>query len=201
MIPEWFAKGGLVMYPLALCSVAGVAFVLERIWALQRRRVMPGALTELINGQLDQPATRERLRDRAAGDGSVLGELIRTVLGHAALAKHENIEAVQAVARQMVSRLERGLTTLALIVELGPLLGLLGAVSGMVRVFGDVALHGLRDPALISQGISEALIATFFGLAVAILALVPHMYLRRRVENLTLELERHVNEVVTHLYR
>jgi biopolymer transport protein ExbB len=86
-------------------------------------------------------------------------------------------------------------------VELGPLLGLLGAVSGMVHVFGEVALHGLRDPALISKGISEALIATFAGLAVAILALVPHMYLRRRVENLTLELERHVNELITHLYR
>jgi biopolymer transport protein ExbB len=201
MIPDWFYHGGVVMYPLALCSVAGVAFVLERIWALQRRQVMPPPLTELINGQLSEPATREQLKQRAANDRSVLAELIRTVLGHASLAKHENIEAVQAVARQMVGRLERGLTTLALIVELGPLLGLLGAVSGMVHVFGEVALHGLRDPALISKGISEALIATFAGLAVAILALVPHMYLRRRVENLTLELERHVNELITHLYR
>ena len=200
-MPEWFSQGGVVMYPLLLCSVAGVTIVLERIWALQRRQVMPEELAALIGAQLSDPSAREQLQSRAATDRSVLGELVRGVFAHVALAKHENVEAVQAVARQMLARMERGLTTLALIVELGPLLGLLGAVSGMVRVFGDVALHGLRDPALISKGISEALIATFTGLAVAILALVPYMYLRRRIENLTLEMERHVNEIIARLYR
>ena len=110
------------------------------------------------------------------------------------------MEAVQASARQIASRLERGLTTLALVIELGPLLGLLGAVSGMVHVFGDVATHGLTDPALISKGISEALIATFTGLAVSIPALVAYMYLRRRVDNLLLEIERHIDELLAHLY-
>jgi biopolymer transport protein ExbB len=116
------------------------------------------------------------------------------------LPKAENVEAVQATARQIMARLDRGLTTLALVVELGPLLGLLGAVSGMVRVFGDVATHGLTDPAQISKGISEALIATFTGLSVAIPALIAYMYLRRRIDVLALEIERHIDELLRHLY-
>jgi biopolymer transport protein ExbB len=130
----------------------------------------------------------------------VLGELARTTLRHAPLSKQENVEAAQAVARQASGRMERGLTSLALIAELGPLLGLLGTVSGMVRLFADVATHGLAEPAMISKGISEALHATFAGLAVAVPALIAYMYLRRRIDNLALELERHVNELLTRLY-
>ncbi|NQU12284.1 MotA/TolQ/ExbB proton channel family protein, partial [bacterium] len=129
-----------------------------------------------------------------------LGELARVTFAHAWLPKTETVEAVQASARQILSRLERGLTTLSLVVELGPLLGLLGAVSGLVRVFSDIAQHGLTDTALISQGISEALVATFTGLSVAIPALVAYMYLRRRIDLLALEIERHIDEILRRLY-
>jgi biopolymer transport protein ExbB len=93
------------------------------------------------------------------------------------------------------------LTTLSLIAEVSPLLGLLGTVSGMVHLFMDVAQHGLGEPAAISRGIFEALIATLTGLAVAIPALTAYMYLRRRIELLVLEMERHTNELLTRLYR
>jgi biopolymer transport protein ExbB len=199
-MPDWFVKGGVVMWPLLVCSVAAVAIVIERIWALQRRRVVAPALAAEIQRQPRTPDLTERTRLLAANDESVLGELTRTALGHAWLSKSENTEAVQAMARQMMARMERGFTTLALVVELGPLLGLLGAVAGMVHVFGDVAQHGLSDPALISRGISEALIATFTGLAISIPALVAYMYLRRRVDILALELERHLDELLKHLY-
>jgi biopolymer transport protein ExbB len=127
--------------------------------------------------------------------------LVQIVLGHTSMAKHENVEAVQAAARQIGGRMERGLTSLALIAELGPLLGLLGTVHGMLALFGDVATHGLSDPSVISKGIFEALHATFAGLAVAVPALIAYMYLRRRIDNLSLELERHVNELLTRIYR
>ncbi len=200
-MPEWFVKGGITMWPLLVCSVAGVAIILERAWALQRRRVIAPKLAAEIERQPRSTELTERLRVMAEQDRSVLGEMARLVFTHAWLPKAENVEAAQALARQIVARLERGLTTLMLIVELGPLLGLLGSVSGMVRLFGDVARHGLSEPGMISKGISEALIATFTGLSVAIPALVAYMYLRRRSDTLALEMERHSHELLSHLYR
>ena len=200
-MPEWFRQGGIAMYPLLLCSVVGLAIILERVWALRRQRIISSTLAELIQQNPPLPEQKEKLKVLSESDGTVLGELVQVVFAHASLAKSENVEAVQSVARQIVGRMERGLTTLSLIAEISPLLGLLGTVSGMVHLFMDLAQHGLGEPAAISRGIFEALIATLTGLAVAIPALTAYMYLRRRVELLILEMERHTNELITRLYR
>src|SRR5580704_3936399 len=197
-MPEWFFRGGIAMWPLLVCSIAGVAIILERTWALQRRRVISPTLAAAID---NQPATPEQLQTLSLSDTTVLGRLIQGVFLHASLPKTENVEAMQALARQIVGRMERGLTTLSLIAELGPLLGLLGTVIGMVQLFQDVAKKGLGEPAMISRGIYEALTATMTGLSIAIPALIAYMYLRRRIEVLVLELERHTNELLTRLYR
>jgi biopolymer transport protein ExbB len=200
-MPEWFVKGGIAMWPILVCSIVGLAIIIERVWALQRKQIISSDLVKAIQTQPQTPEATNWLRSLADGDKSVLGELVRTTFRHANVSKEENAEAISAAARQISGRLERGLTTLALIAELGPLLGLLGTVNGMVRLFADVATHGLAEPGMISKGISEALHATFFGLGIAIPALVAYMYLRRRIDNLSLEMERHVNDVLTRLYR
>ena len=200
-MPQWFIESWIVMTPLSVCSVVGLAIVLERIWALRRRRIISPALAAAIQQRHDTPEKTEQVRALSETDKSVLGELAQVVFAHASLPKEENLEAVQAVARQIMGRLERGLTTLALIVELGPLLGLLGTVIGMVKLFTDVAQHGLGEPTQISRGIYEALTATMVGLGIAVPALVAVMYLRRRVELLALELERHTGELLRRLYR
>jgi len=200
-MPQWFLRGGIAMWPLLVCSVAGLAIILERAWALQRRRVISPTLADAIEKQPVTPEQTEMIRALSAEDGSVLGALVHAVFAHASLPKAENVEAMQALARQIVGRMERGLTTLSLIAELGPLLGLLGTVIGMVQLFEDVAKRGLGDPAEISHGIYEALTATMTGLSIAIPALIAYMYLRRRIEVLVLELERHTNELLTRLYR
>lgn len=189
------------MWPLLLCSIVGVAIILERVWALRRARIISPPLAEAIEGQPSTPAQVEKLRQLSEQDTTVLGELTQVTFAHAALPKPEAVEAVQSVARQIVSRLERGLTTLALIAELGPLLGLLGTVVGMVHLFNDVANKGLAEPAQVSKGIYEALTATMTGLSIAVPALIAYMYMRRRIEVLVLELERHTNELLTRLYR
>jgi len=200
-MPEWFVKGGIAMWPLLVCSIAGLAIILERVWVLQRKRVIPPPLARAIETPPVSVEQLNRARALSDDDASVLGELARTAFAHATLAKAENVEAVQAVARQVVGRMERGLTTLSLIAELGPLLGLLGTVIGMVRLFEDVAKRGLGEPAQISAGIYEALTATMTGLSIAVPALIAYMYLRRRIEVLVLELERHTNELITRLYQ
>jgi biopolymer transport protein ExbB len=200
-MPQWFLRGGIAMWPLLVCSIAGLAIILERVWALQRRRIIPFMLAEAIEKQPATPEQTEMIHALSEVDDSVLGTLVNAVFAHASLPKAENVEAMQALARQIVGRMERGLTTLSLIAELGPLLGLLGTVIGMVRLFEDVAMKGLGDPAQISHGIYEALTATMTGLGIAIPALIAYMYLRRRIEVLVLELERHTNELLTRLYR
>ena len=200
-MPDWFLRGGIAMWPLLVCSVAGVAIIIERTWALQRKRVIPPTLADAIETQPVSPELTQRVRALSEEDDSVLARLVQTMFAHASLSKTENIEAMQSLARQIVGRMERGLTTLALIAELGPLLGLLGTVIGMVRLFEDVAQKGLGDPSQISHGIYEALTATMTGLGIAIPALIAYMYLRRRIEVLVLELERHTNELLTRLYK
>jgi len=200
-MPQWFLRGGLAMWPLLVCSIAGLAIILERAWALQRRRIISPALAEAIEKHPVTPEQTEMVRALSEKDESVLGALVNAVFVHASLPKAENVEAMQALARQVVGRMERGLTTLSLIAELGPLLGLLGTVIGMVQLFEDVARKGLGDPTEISHGIYEALTATMTGLSIAIPALIAYMYLRRRIEVLVLELERHTNELLTRLYR
>jgi biopolymer transport protein ExbB len=198
---EWFHQGGIIMYPLLVCSVIGTAIIIDRCWALRRTRIINRELAELMETNLGSPERREEVKARSQGDRSILSALVRTAFDHASLEKHENVEAVQAVARQMVGRMERGLTTLSIVAEISPLFGLLGTCLGMVHLFMDVARHGLGKPEQISHGIFEALITTVTGLAVAIPALVAYLYLRRRIELLTLEMERHTNELLTRLYR
>lgn len=200
-MPEWFFRGGIAMWPLLVCSIAGVAIILERVWALRRGSVISSALVAAIDRQPLKREQLEALRLLSESDTTMLGQLIRAVFAHGTLPKTENVEAMQAIARQVVGRMERGLTTLSLIAELGPLLGLLGTVIGMVKLFQDVAQKGLGDPAMISRGIYEALTATMTGLGIAIPALIAYMYLRRRIEVLVLEMERNTNEVLTRLYR
>ena len=189
------------MTPLSVCSVVGLAIVLERVWALRRRRIISPTLAAAIQQRHNTPEKIEQVRALSESDKSVLGELAQVVFAHTSLPKEENLEAVQAAARQIIGRLERGLTTLALIVELGPLLGLLGTVIGMVKLFTDVAQHGLGEPSQISAGIYQALTATMVGLGIAVPALVAVMYLRRRVELLALEMERHTGELLRRLYQ
>ncbi|MEI6083083.1 MAG: MotA/TolQ/ExbB proton channel family protein [Verrucomicrobiota bacterium] len=199
-MPDWFQHGGFVMWPLLVCSVAGVAIILERCWALRRQRIIPATVANVLAKRGSDKETTAVLKTLTENDPSVLSELTRVAFDHATLNKTENIEAVQALARQAVGRMERGLTTLGLIAELGPLLGLLGTVNGMLHLFADVANLGLSDPKLISSGISESLIATFTGLSISIPALIAYMYLRRRIEMLVLEMERHIDELLTRLY-
>ena len=201
MIPEWFSQGGVAMYPLLLCSVVGLAIIMERAWALRRARIIAPALEQMIDNAPAAGSNLDSIKTHSAGDTTVLGELVRAIFTHAGMSKQENVEAVQSIARQIVGRLERGLTTLSIIAEISPLLGLLGTCSGMVKLFVDVSQHGLGEPAQISRGIFEALIATVTWLAVAIPALVAYMYLRRRIELLVLEMERYTNELLGRLYR
>ena len=99
-------------------------------------------------------------------------------------------ENIQDTGRHVVYELERYLNPLGTIAAISPLLGLLGTVIGMVKVFAAITVYGVGNPGVLAGGISEALITTAAGLSVAIPSLIGYRYLRGRVDNLVVQMEK-----------
>lgn len=190
------------MIPMIVCSIVGLAIIIERTFALRRRRVISDFLAASVHAF--QPGhDLQNLYRQAIDDSSVLGRIVQTALSHLDSPKSENIDAIQVRARTEAVRLERGLVTLEIIVGIGPLLGLLGTVSGLIRVFAEFGRGGesISEAVGIAAGISEALNMTVAGLVVAIPALIIHAYYTRRVEHYMTEMEGICLDLLAKLYR
>ena len=188
-------SGGWLMVPILLCSVAALAIGIERGWTLQRSRVIPEDL--LANAlRLARGGLGDAARLRELGVASPLGQVFAAGVANArrgrSLMKEAMAEAIAAVSHD----LERYLTSLGIIASISPLLGLLGTVVGMIRVFAALMLDGAGHPEALAGGISEALITTAAGLTVAIPSLMLHRFFLRRVDDLVVALERQAAHLV-----
>jgi len=129
-------------------------------------------------------------------DSSVLGEILAAALAN----RHRDLdsikERVQDTGRHVVHEMERFITTLGTIAAISPLLGLLGTVVGMIKVFAAITAHGVGNPTVLAGGISEALITTAAGLTVAIPALIGYRYLRSRIDSLVVQMEKEAIKLV-----
>jgi biopolymer transport protein ExbB len=186
---EIIKSGGWLMAPLILCSIVAVAIVAERLWTLQTQRVAPEHLAAQVwnwlkSGELDE----DRLQALRAG--SPLGRILAAGLEHRHAKRDVMNEAIEDTGRHVVHELDRYLIMLGTIATISPLLGLLGTVLGIMRVFAAISSSGLGNPAALAGGISEALITTAAGLAVAIPAYILHRYLRGKVDDLVVRMER-----------
>ncbi len=186
---EIIKAGGWLMAPLILCSIVAVAIVAERLWTLQTQRVAPEHLAAQVwnwlkNGELDD----ERLQALRAN--SPLGRILAAGLAQRHAARETMNEAIEDSGRHVVHELDRYLITLGTIATISPLLGLLGTVLGIMRVFAAISASGLGNPAALAGGISEALTTTVAGLAVAVPAYIMHRYLRGKVDDLVVRMER-----------
>ena len=180
--------GGWLMVPILLCSVAAMAIVLERFWALRRTRIMPdGLVTEIWRLHRAQQLDDERID--LIRQGSALGRMLAAGLVNRFHAREVMKEAIQDAGRHVVSGMERYLSTLGTIAAVTPLLGLLGTVIGMIDVFAVIMDAGVGDPTVLAGGISQALITTAAGLSVAIPALMFHRYFSSRVDKLVISME------------
>jgi len=143
----------------------------------------------------------ERLMRIVENDQSSLGRIVRIALQHLRSPRSENVEAVQTRARHEMVILEKGLIVLEVIVGIAPLLGLIGAVSGLVHVFSHLGLSsGASDTRQIALGIAEALNATVFGLSIAVPTLVAFSYFSKKVEVMSVEMETLVVELIGKCY-
>jgi biopolymer transport protein ExbB len=201
-IYQFFVQGGSFMVLLLICSIVSVAVIVLRGLALRRRLVVPPEIEREIDGlRHDDPDGVVRLSRMVRNDQSALGRIAQTGLQHLSWPKSENVEAVQTRARHEIVRLESGLFILEVIVGIGPLLGLLGAVSGLVKVFGAFGDSASQtDPHMIARGISEALSTTIVGIAIAIPSLIAHSYFSKKIETMAAEMESLVGDLLAKCY-
>jgi len=193
-------SGGWLMLPIILCSVISVAIILERFWTLQRRRVLPPDLTRQVWDWVSKNQLNHK-HIQSLHEGSPLGEILAAGLTNRHRDREVMKESVEDTGRHVVYELERYLNTLGTIAAVSPLLGLLGTVIGMVKVFAAITAHGVGDPAVLAGGISEALITTAAGLSVAIPSLIGYRYLRGRVDALVVQMEKEALTLVEALHR
>jgi len=192
---ELTRAGGWLMLPILACSVIAMAIVLERLWTLRRRRVMPAGLVVGIREWYYRKQLTEELLVEVR-DGSPLGRILTAGLANREYSREVMKEAIHDTGRQVVAELERYLNTLGTIASVTPLLGLLGTVIGMIEVFGVIMDVGVGNPGVLAGAISKALITTAAGLSVAIPALMFHRHFNSKVDELTLDMEEQALELV-----
>jgi biopolymer transport protein ExbB len=188
---EILMAGGWAMLPILICSAVALAIILERFWSLRRSAVIPPGLgDEVREWARTRKIDPEHLQ--VLSTNSPLGELLAAALSVRNRSREIIKERVEDTGRHVVHRLERFLNTLGTIALIGPLLGLLGTVFGLIKMFFAVMMSGVGDPMKMAGGIGEALVCTAAGLCVAIPAYVLHRYFRGRVADLVVEMERQV---------
>lgn len=203
MLSSWadtFIYSWYVMIPLVFCSIISIGIICERVYSLRFSEVVKPSVAQAIH-DLRYGGKTTTLEQLSAGKDSALSRLVCACLMYTSWPKDENAEAVQSTARREVVRLERGLVFLEVATGIGPLLGLLGTILGLIRIFGSVSATDLATQgATIAQGIAEAMHCTVVGLVVAIPALIAHSLLARQIESLTTEMETLCNELLGKLY-
>jgi biopolymer transport protein ExbB len=204
MLGSWtdtFIFSWYVMVPLLLCSIISIAIIFERIISLRPKAVINPPLVRAIH-DLGYGGKTTLLEQLSAEEDTALARLVRACLMYTSWPKEENADAVQAYARREILRLERGLVFLEVVTGLGPLLGLMGTILGLIRIFGsagnstDLSMQGTA----IAAGIAEAMYCTVAGLFVAIPALIAYSLFSRHIEALTIDLETLCSELLGKLY-
>jgi biopolymer transport protein ExbB len=192
---QMILAGRIMMIPIILCSLVGLAVFIERFVVLRPRRVVVPEIAEAVetlNAGTDF-AVAQAICQRRPGP---FANIVRAGLDHANDDWQIARDVLQETGRQEAKRLSRHLNILETIAAIGPLLGLLGTVTGMIRTFAAVANVGIGDPQQLSSGLSEAMITTAAGLIVGIPALVAHNWLAGRVDGIVFDLEVYATKVL-----
>ncbi len=192
---ELVQAGGWLMIPIILCSIIAAAICVERSWTLRSNQVAPRNLLAQVwswikNNEMDQRRLRE-LRNH-----SPLGQILAAGINNHRRGRELMKESIEEVANHVVHELERYLNTLGTVAAISPLLGLLGTVIGMIKVFSSIQLEGTGNAAVLAGGISEALITTAAGLTIAIPSLFFYRYFQRKVDELVINMEQEALKLV-----
>jgi biopolymer transport protein ExbB len=186
---EIVRAGGPFIWPIIICSIVAAGILFERLWTLQRKRVLPEDLIKKVTELADRNQVNPKVIE-ALEKNSPLGRVLAAALANRHRGREIMMERVEDTGRHVVHELERFLNSLGTIASISPLLGLLGTVMGIINSFKAVMLGGMGDPRALAGGISEALVTTAGGLAVAIPSFIAYRYLRGKVERIVIDMEK-----------
>lgn len=187
------------MIPLFICSVISIAIIAERFWSLQTKRIAPPELVTQIWQWLQYNQVDEQ-RVKALQNNSPLGQILAAGLTNRYSSRDITKESIQDVGRHVTVAMERNLNTLGTIAAISPLIGLLGTVVGMIKVFAVITAEGVGNPETLAGGISEALITTAAGLVVAIPSLIFYRYYRGKINKLVVGMEEQAMKLIEILH-
>jgi biopolymer transport protein ExbB len=195
---ELFEQGGLIMYPLTLCSVLAVAITIERLFCLRRSRIIRPEIVSVLDNIKGPEDFGLALSVCNQYDGP-FAHVIKSALDNRHLPFDEIKEAIIDQGRQEMGSLQKGMVVLETVAGVSPLLGLLGTVLGMIKVFQEISVVGVGQGNLLAGGIAEAILTTAAGLFIAIPALVLFNFFTTRAESLILEIEKYSNGLLKKL--
>jgi biopolymer transport protein ExbB len=185
---DFVVKGGVLMIPIALCSIIALAIFLERLWSLRRSRVIPRDFLIEIEDLIRREKIPEAIT-RCRKDSSSMANIILAGIRNFGKRREIVKESIEEIGRREASLLERYINVVGTIAAIAPLLGLLGTVFGMIKAFNVISIQGVGNPSSLAGGISEALITTAAGLVVAIPTFVLYRYLANKADGLIVEME------------
>lgn len=191
-------KGGPVMVPLVILSVLGVAVVIEKIITLRPSRVIQRDIVNMIES-VNTPSDIPMAIKICERYHTPFANVIRSGLEGSDEPLQIVRQAMEDTGRREVKRLERYMVLLETVAAASPLLGLLGTVLGMIKVFSVISIAGVGQAGLLSGGIAQALITTAFGLSIGIPALVAFNLLDTRVETLVVKIDTHAHHLLKRL--
>jgi biopolymer transport protein ExbB len=183
------------MAPILACSLVAATLIIERLWALRRARVLPSRLLAILDHWLESGVVNAPELD-ALPLNSPLGRIVAAGLACRGRSRDILRERVEDTGRHVTHELERFLNTLGTIAAISPLLGLLGTVAGMIKIFQVVSVQGNSNFSLLSVGIAEALVTTAAGLTVAIPSVLFYRYFNARVDELVVRMEQETLQLV-----
>ena len=187
-LQDYFVKGGICMWPLLVCSIVGLAFIIERALFYHRATIDTPAFLDKMRKVIRKGKIKEAIRICESYRGPI-ASILKAGLLKFHRGTDEMERALEFAGGLELSRLERGLVALVTVSNIAPLFGFLGTVTGMITAFDAMAQQGLNNPTLVARGISEALITTAAGLFIAIPVLAAYNYYTSRVSKLVLEME------------
>ncbi|MEK9714069.1 MAG: MotA/TolQ/ExbB proton channel family protein [Thalassolituus sp.] len=196
---EIIQSGGWMMVPIIIASILALAITVERFWTLRATKIAPPDLLSQVwgwmkNKQLDAG------KIRTLRESSPLGNVLASGLINSRHGRQIMKESIEEVASHEIHEMERYLNALGTVAAVAPLMGLLGTVIGMIKVFAEIMAQGTGQANLLAGGISEALITTAAGLVVAIPALICHRILQRRVDEIVVFMEQEAIKLVDVLH-
>ena len=192
---SYLSRGGIIMIPLLLSSVLGLAIVIERAINLRRNKILIPEIISVVE-EFNSVEDLKLASSMCEKNSGAFANIILTGLQNKDLSPEEVRELLSDQGRQEVRSLERGLPALETVAGIAPLLGLLGTVLGMIKVFTVISQQGTGQASLLAGGISEALITTATGLVIGILALIMYNYFSHKAENYILDIEKYTTQLM-----